>query len=62
MQKALRFTLSQDITAAIPPGENYFYQRALNIAADFKPLPEEDQKKLLAETQGVEPLFRYPAQ
>jgi predicted aldo/keto reductase-like oxidoreductase len=62
MEQALRFTLSLDITAAVPPGENYFYQRALEIAANFKPLSEEEQKNLLAGTTGRRPLFTYPDQ
>jgi predicted aldo/keto reductase-like oxidoreductase len=60
MEQALRFSLSLDITAAVPPGENYFYQQALDIATDFKPLPEADQKILLAGTKGNQPLFTYP--
>jgi aryl-alcohol dehydrogenase-like predicted oxidoreductase len=58
-EKALRFTLSEDITAAIPPGEEFFYRKALEIAARFEPLPREERGELLAQTAGVEPLFRY---
>ena len=59
--KALRFTLSLDITAAIPPGEEALFDMALDIAENFQPLsPEEldDVKKL---AQGVKPIFRLSA-
>jgi predicted aldo/keto reductase-like oxidoreductase len=58
-EKALRFTLSEDITAAIPPGEELFYKRALEIATRFEPLTQKGRTELLAQTAGVEPLFRY---
>jgi predicted aldo/keto reductase-like oxidoreductase len=56
--KALRFTLSQEITAAVPPGDESCYRMALNIAADFKPMPKAEQEALLASAKGVEPLFK----
>jgi aryl-alcohol dehydrogenase-like predicted oxidoreductase len=56
--KALRFTLSQEITAAVPPGDESCYRMALNIAADFKPMPRAEQEALLATAKGVEPLFK----
>jgi aryl-alcohol dehydrogenase-like predicted oxidoreductase len=56
--EALRFTLSEDITAAIPPGDEKMYQMALELAAQFKPLTPKERKQLLASTAGVEPLFR----
>ena len=56
--EALRFTLSEDITAAIPPGDEKMYQMALELAAQFKPLTPKERKQLLASTAGVEPLVR----
>jgi len=56
--KALRFTLSQEITAAVPPGDERIYRMALDIAAGFKPMPKAEQEALLASAKGVEPLFR----
>jgi len=57
-EQALRFTLSQEITAAIPPGDEGLYEMALELALRFQPLPAEEQQKLLASAQGVEPIFR----
>lgn len=56
--KALRFTLSQEITAAVPPGDERVYRMALDIAADFKPMKKAEQDELLASAKGVEPLFK----
>jgi predicted aldo/keto reductase-like oxidoreductase len=56
-EKALRFTLSQDITAAIPPGDERWYNMALKFARRFEPMDSDEQEKLLSETRGVKPLF-----
>jgi aryl-alcohol dehydrogenase-like predicted oxidoreductase len=57
-QKALRFTLSEDVTAAIPPGYEKFLHMALSIAAKFSPLSSAERQSLLASAQGVAPIFR----
>jgi aryl-alcohol dehydrogenase-like predicted oxidoreductase len=57
-RKALYFTLSEDITAAIPPGDEKVYQMALDLAADFKPLSASERQALLASAQGTEPIFK----
>lgn len=57
-RQALRFTLSEDITAAIPPGDERIYQMALDLAAGFKPLSAEERKQLLASGEAFEPIFK----
>ena len=57
IEKALRFTLSQDITAAIPPGDEHLYQMALNQARRFEAMTEPEQKELLASAKGLTSLF-----
>ncbi|HEY3443146.1 MAG TPA: aldo/keto reductase [Paludibaculum sp.] len=57
-REVVRFTLSQDITAAIPPGDNALFEMAMSEAASFRPLTTNESKALLASTAGVEPLFR----
>ncbi len=57
-RQAVSFTLSQDITAAIPPGNEILFEMAMNVAANFKPLSAKASQSLLASTAGVEPLFR----
>jgi len=57
-QQALRFTLSEDVTAAIPPGDEKLYRLALQLAAQFRPLSPGERKQLFALAAGVEPIFR----
>lgn len=57
-RRALRFTLSEDVTAAIPPGDERIFAMALELAADFSPLSERERQELLASARGVEPIFR----
>jgi aryl-alcohol dehydrogenase-like predicted oxidoreductase len=54
---ALRWTLSQPITAAVPPGDENYFRLAMDIAQKFTPLNPEEEKTLLARAQGVEPIF-----
>ena len=55
---ALRWALSQPITAAVPPGEEKYFRRALEVAARFTPIREDEEKTLMAGARGAEPLFR----
>ncbi len=56
-RKAVRFTLSQEVTAAIPPGDERLFHMALDIARSFKPMTEAEQSELLASTKGIAPIF-----
>jgi predicted aldo/keto reductase-like oxidoreductase len=56
-EKALRFTLTQDITAAIPPGDERLYKMALSLAMRFKPMDDEEITNLFEQTNNNEPLF-----
>jgi len=55
---ALRFTLSQPITAAIPPGEPKLFKMALDIAEKFTPITEDEIRLLKEKAKGLEPIFR----
>jgi aryl-alcohol dehydrogenase-like predicted oxidoreductase len=57
-RKAVRFTLSEDVTAAIPPGDIRLFRLAMNLAAEFRPLTPEERIEILAETKDITPLFR----
>ena len=57
-RQALHFTLSQDISAAIPPGDEKVYRIAETLAAQFTPLSVNERKALLASSKDVEPIFR----
>jgi len=54
---ALRFTLSQPITAAIPPGEADLFRMALRIAADYVPITDAEIAELRRHAAAAEPLF-----
>jgi aryl-alcohol dehydrogenase-like predicted oxidoreductase len=56
---ALRFTLNQDVTAAVPPGDERIFDLALELAS--APLPELSAAELTAlktKTASLEPVFR----
>lgn len=56
-RQALRFTLSEDVTAAIPPGDEYLFRLALEVGANFTPITQPERETLIAGTKGVQPLF-----
>ncbi|MFZ0960484.1 MAG: aldo/keto reductase [Terriglobia bacterium] len=53
----LRWTLSQPITAAVPPGDEKYFRLAMDVAQKFEPIKPEEEKTLMARAQGVEPIF-----
>jgi predicted aldo/keto reductase-like oxidoreductase len=56
--RALRFTLSEPITAAIPPGDVRLFRLAMDLAARHKPMSRAERERLLAEAKSVTPLFK----
>ena len=54
---ALRWTLSQPITAAIPPGEEALWRMAVDIAGRFTPVNAADAAKLARMAQPLNPVF-----
>lgn len=56
---ALRYTLSQDITAALPPGEQRFYPWALEVAEDFQPLSADEFSALRTKATDWLPVFTH---
>jgi aryl-alcohol dehydrogenase-like predicted oxidoreductase len=57
-RQALRFTLSEGVTAAVPPGDIRLFRMALDLAPDLTPLKSDEREKLLASTKGLKPLMR----
>lgn len=55
---AVRWTLSEDVTAAIPPGEKPLFEMALNIAAEFKPMTADERVAMTARDVPGNPVFR----
>jgi len=59
MKMALKFTLSKNITAAVPPGKNSLFLKALEFMNDFEPITAQETK-ILEELAGkTEPLFMH---
>ena len=56
---ALRFTLSEPVTAAVPPGDERLFDLAMSAAASFKPLTGEERKELETAAADLEPIFRH---
>ena len=57
-KQALRFTLSEGVTAAMPPGDERLFRMALELAHDLPPLTESEREALLAGTKGLRPLMK----
>jgi hypothetical protein len=53
----LRWTLSQPITAAIPPGDERYFRLGMEIAQQFEPVTHQEKAKLMAGATGVSPIF-----
>jgi aryl-alcohol dehydrogenase-like predicted oxidoreductase len=58
IELALRFTLSQPITAALPPGEEVLFRHALDLAPKFAPVTTAELKELEALASTLDPVFR----
>lgn len=54
---ALKFTLSQPVTAAIPPGDESYYPLALDVAENYSDIKEDEINKLKDAAKGVAPIF-----
>lgn len=54
---ALRFTLSQSVTAALPPGDESLFRMAMDLAMNIKPLTTEETETLKKLPQSMNPLF-----
>jgi predicted aldo/keto reductase-like oxidoreductase len=54
---AIRYTLSKEITAAIPPGDAVFFRQAMETVKDFKPITQEETDRLIAFVSDNPPVF-----
>ncbi len=62
LARGLFWTLSQPVTALVPPGEERFFRMALELVPLFVPLADTERKRLALEAEEVEKsLFTYPA-
>ena len=54
---AFRWTLSQDVTAAVSPGQHDLFPMLLDIAEDFRPMTPEEEQRLAEMARGLTPIF-----
>jgi hypothetical protein len=59
---AMRFTLSQPVTAAVPPGDKRLFRKALDLAHRFSPLQAEDEARVRQVAWGHNTHFRINPQ
>lgn len=57
---SLRYTLSQPVTAAIPPAAEFLFRPALNLAMDYTPIEPQEVERLRALAEHLEPVFAQP--
>jgi aryl-alcohol dehydrogenase-like predicted oxidoreductase len=53
----LRWTLGHPVTAALPPGDEKYFRLAMDVAQNYRPLEQHEERALLARATGVEPIF-----
>lgn len=56
--QSLRFTLSEDVTAAISPGDERLFRMAMKLASSFTSIRPEERAELLASAKDLEPIFK----
>jgi aryl-alcohol dehydrogenase-like predicted oxidoreductase len=54
----LYFTLSQPVTAAIPPGEESLFRMAVDLAMSLKPISIDDIEKVKQMAKSLNPIFQ----
>ncbi len=54
---AFKFTLSQPVTAAVPPGDHRIFKRALELAHRFTPILPDEEAKLRTLAAALNPIF-----
>ena len=57
MKMAFKYTLSKNITAAIPPGDYSLFMKALEFMNDYEPISELETNELLSLAKNTKPLF-----
>jgi len=59
VKMGLRFTLSEPVTAAIPPGSEKLFWLTVETAMDFKPLRSSERRAIKHWAGQFKPLFSY---
>jgi predicted aldo/keto reductase-like oxidoreductase len=56
IEYSLRYTLSQEITTAVTPGELKLWPMVLNAGIRFQPLTQQEQEQVISEVEQYQPL------
>ena len=59
VELALRFTLSQPVTAILPPSDEELFWMAVDVAMNFEPLTHNQKKKVRVWGSKTKPIFSY---
>jgi len=59
MKMALKYTLSMNVAAAVPPGQNTLFLKALEFMNEYQPITEPETKQLLALAKVTKPVFMH---
>ncbi len=59
MKMALKFTLSKNVTAAIPPGKNTLFLKALEFMNGYESITAEETRQLENLAKDTEPIFMH---
>ncbi len=59
MKMALKYTLSKNITATVPPGKNTLFLKALEFMDGFGEITAQETQKLEELSQVTEPIFMH---
>lgn len=60
--QALKFTLSHPVTAAIPPGNEDLFFKAIDLIDQFEPISQAEADILKEKAMAGKPIFQYPAE
>lgn len=56
---AMAFTLSQPVTASIPPGDEALFRLAMDLAVEYEPITQAQTDKIKALAMSLNPLFEH---
>ncbi len=56
---AMAFTLSQPVTASIPPGDEDLFRLAMDLAMEYKPITQTQTEKVKFLAMDLDPIFEH---
>jgi aryl-alcohol dehydrogenase-like predicted oxidoreductase len=60
IKMSLGFTLSHPVTAALTPGDQRLFRKALSVSGNIKPLKDDEIQKIKEKGLAGVPLFKFP--